>query len=142
MARRRRGRRPWSVSLAKLVSCCGERGQVVGVLHLAVSLTELQKSVLKWSALHYAVPGRSIAEPPWARNPAAKPARWWSRTPCPQIGDPDVRVMETKYVRPLPVGMARDTPQLARRARQDVASLVEQAINGGLRHGDGRPAPD
>ena len=28
-----RRRRPWSVSLATLVSCCGEGGQVAGVLH-------------------------------------------------------------------------------------------------------------
>jgi len=28
------GCRPWSVSLAKLVNCCGESGQVAGVLHL------------------------------------------------------------------------------------------------------------
>ena len=47
----------------------------------------------------------------------------------PKIGDLDVRVMETKDVRPLLVEMAKETPQLARKARQYVASIVERAID-------------
>lgn len=38
------GCRPWSVSLAKLVNCCGEGGQVADVLHCCRCLT-------RWSIL-------------------------------------------------------------------------------------------
>lgn len=51
----------------------------------------------------------------------------------PKIGDLGVRTMETKDVRPLLVEMAKETPQLARKARQYLASIVEHAINEGLR---------
>ena len=56
----------------------------------------------------------------------------------PKIGDQDVRVMETKDVRSLLVEMAKETPQLARKARQYVASIVEHAIDEGLRPDDSR----
>ncbi|MGN2250333.1 tyrosine-type recombinase/integrase [Frateuria sp. GZRe14] len=56
----------------------------------------------------------------------------------PKVGDLDVRTMETKDVRPLLVEMAKETPQLARKARQYMASIVEHAINEGLRPDDSR----
>lgn len=51
----------------------------------------------------------------------------------PELGNLDMRTLETKDVRPVLVTMAKGTPQLARKARQYVASIVDQAINEGLR---------
>ena len=36
------GRRPWSVSLATLVSCCGDGGQVAGVLQQVTKIISAQ----------------------------------------------------------------------------------------------------
>lgn len=44
-----------------------------------------------------------------------------------------MRHLETKDVRPLLLEMAKETPQLARKARQYVGSIVDHAINEGLR---------
>ena len=51
----------------------------------------------------------------------------------PKLGELDVRHLETKDVRSVLVEMAKETPQLARKARQYLGSIVDQAINEGLR---------
>jgi integrase len=55
-----------------------------------------------------------------------------------RLGALDMRLMETKDVRPVLVEMAREKPQLARKARQYIASIVDHAINEGLRPDDSR----
>ncbi|MDE3073051.1 MAG: integrase arm-type DNA-binding domain-containing protein [Pseudomonadota bacterium] len=87
-----------------------------------------------------AVSGRWMAEkrPTWALETYRKARLVVESYLIPKIGDLDVRVMETKDVRPLLIEMARETPQLARKARQYVASIVEHAINEGLRPDDSR----
>lgn len=86
------------------------------------------------------VSGRWMAEkrPTWALETYRKARLVVESYLVPRIGDQDVRVMETKDVRPLLVEMAKETPQLARKARQYVASIVEHAINEGLRPDDSR----
>jgi integrase len=87
-----------------------------------------------------AVSGRWMAEkrPTWALETYRKARLVVESYLVPKIGDLDVRVMETKDVRPLLIEMAKETPQLARKARQYVASIVEHAINEGLRPDDNR----
>lgn len=87
-----------------------------------------------------AVSGRWMAEkrPTWALETYRKARLVVESYLVPKIGDVDLRVMETKDVRPLLVEMAKETPQLARKARQYVASIVEHAINEGLRPDDSR----
>jgi len=51
----------------------------------------------------------------------------------PKVGDLDLRTLETKDVRPVLLAMAVETPQLARKARQYVGTIVDFAINEGLR---------
>jgi len=87
-----------------------------------------------------AVSGRWMAEkrPTWALETYRKARLVVESYVVPKIGDMDVRVMETKDVRPLLIEMAKETPQLARKARQYVASIVEHAINEGLRPDDSR----
>lgn len=51
----------------------------------------------------------------------------------PVLDDADMRTVETKDVRPVLVSMSSSTPALAKKARQYVAGIVEQAINEGLR---------
>jgi len=51
----------------------------------------------------------------------------------PKLGDADMRTLQTKDVRPVLIEMVADTPQLARKARQYAGSIVEHAINEGLR---------
>jgi integrase len=50
-----------------------------------------------------------------------------------EIGDLDIRTLQTKDVRALLLRMAESKPQLARKAKQYVGRIVEQAINEGLR---------
>lgn len=87
-----------------------------------------------------AVSGRWMAEkrPTWALETYRKARLVVESYLVPKIGDLDVRVMETKDVRPLLIEMAKETPQLARKARQYMASIVEHAINEGLRPDDSR----
>ena len=51
----------------------------------------------------------------------------------PKLGSFDMRTLETKNGRPVLMEMAKETPQLARKARQYIGSIVEQAIDEGLR---------
>lgn len=87
-----------------------------------------------------AVSGRWMAEKrtTWALETYRKARLVVESYLVPKIGDLDVRTMETKDVRPLLVEMAKETPQLARKARQYMASIVEHAINEGLRPDDSR----
>lgn len=87
-----------------------------------------------------AVSGRWMAEKrlTWATETYRKARLVVDSYLVPKVGDLDMRVMETKDVRSVLVEMAKETPQLARKARQYVASIVEQAINEGLRSDDSR----
>ncbi|KAA0068485.1 integrase arm-type DNA-binding domain-containing protein [Rhodanobacter sp. T12-5] len=98
-----------------------------------------QRSVMEHVTL-CAVSGRWMAEKraTWALETYRKARLVVESYLVPKIGDLDVRTMETKDVRPLLVEMARETPQLARKARQYMASIVEHAINEGLRPDDSR----
>ncbi|TAL87615.1 MAG: DUF4102 domain-containing protein [Rhodanobacter sp.] len=87
-----------------------------------------------------AVSGRWMAEkrPTWATETYRKASLVIDSYLVPKLGDLDMRNLETKDVRPALVEMAKDTPQLARKARQYVASIVDHAINEGLRPDESR----
>ncbi len=82
-----------------------------------------------------AVSGRWLAErrPGWAAETYRKARLVVDAYLIPTLGDADMRTLETKDVRPVLVEMAARTPQLARKARQYVGSIVDHAINEGLR---------
>lgn len=82
-----------------------------------------------------AVSGRWLAErrPSWAAETYRKARLVVDAYLIPALGDTDMRMLETKDVRPVLVEMAARTPQLARKARQYVGSIVDHAINEGLR---------
>lgn len=87
-----------------------------------------------------AVSGRWMAERrlTWATETYRKARLVVDSYLVPKVSDLDMRVMETKDIRPVLIEMAKDTPQLARKARQYVASIVEHAINEGLRADESR----
>lgn len=82
-----------------------------------------------------AVSGRWLAEkrPGWAAETYRKARLVVDSYLIPALGDADMRTLETKDVRPALIEMAARTPQLARKARQYVGSIVDHAINEGLR---------
>lgn len=82
-----------------------------------------------------AVSGRWLAErrPSWAAETYRKARLVVDAYLIPALGDNDMRTLETKDVRPVLIEMAARTPQLARKARQYVGSIVDHAINEGLR---------
>lgn len=84
------------------------------------------------------VSSRWLAEkrPTWAVETFRKARLVVESYLVPKLGDSDMRTLETKAVRPVLLEMAKDTPQLARKARQYVGSIVDFAINEGLRHDD------
>jgi integrase len=102
-------------------------------------VVEQERSAAEHASL-LAVSGRWMAEKraTWAIETYRKARLVVESYLVPKIGDLDVRTMETKDVRPLLVEMAKETPQLARKARQYMASIVEHAINEGLRPDDSR----
>ena len=101
---------------------------------------EAQQRAESERASFRAVSGRWMAEKrvTWATETYRKARLVVDSYLVPKVGDLDMRVMETKDVRPVLVEMAKDTPQLARKARQYVASIVEHAINEGLRSDESR----
>ena len=82
-----------------------------------------------------AVSGRWLAERRlgWAAETYRKARLVVDSYLIPKLGDSDMRALETKDVRPVLIEMAAKTPQLARKARQYVGSIVDHAINEGLR---------
>jgi len=86
------------------------------------------------------VSGRWLSEkrPTWAAETYRKALLVVDSYLVPAIGDLDMRTLETKGVRPVLLKMAAETPQLARKARQYIGSIVDQAINEGLRRDESR----
>jgi integrase len=82
-----------------------------------------------------AVSGRWLAEKRigWATETYRKARLVVDSYLMPKLGDADMRTLETKDVRPVLIEMAATVPQLARKARQHVGSIVEHAIHEGLR---------
>ena len=82
-----------------------------------------------------AVSGRWLAEKriSWAAETYRKARLVVDSYLMPKLGDADMRALETKDVRPVLIEMAATVPQLARKARQHVSSIVEHAIHEGLR---------
>lgn len=87
------------------------------------------------NATFRAVSGRWLAErrPTWAVETYRKAQLVVNSYLAPKLGDADMRTLETKDVRPVLLDMAAKVPVLAKKARQYVGSIVEQAINEGLR---------
>ena len=87
-----------------------------------------------------AVSGRWMAEkrPTWATETYRKARLVVNSYLVPKLGELDMRQLETKDVRSVLVVMAKDTPQLARKARQYLGSIVDHAINEGLRSDESR----
>jgi integrase len=87
-----------------------------------------------------AVSGRWMAEkrPTWATETYRKARLVIDSYLVPKLGDLDMRSLQTKDVRPALMEMASETPQLARKARQYVAGIVDHAINAGLRPDESR----
>lgn len=86
------------------------------------------------------VSARWMAEkrPTWATETYRKARLVVDSYLIPRLGDLDMRKFETKDVRPVLMDMAKDTPQLARKARQYLGSIVDHAINEGLRPDESR----
>ena len=82
-----------------------------------------------------AVSARWLAEkrPSWATETYRKARLVVDTYLVPKLGDADMRTLQTKDVRPVLIEMATETPQLARKARQYAGSIVDHAINEGLR---------
>jgi len=82
-----------------------------------------------------AVSARWLAEkqPSWAIETYRKARLVVDTYLVPKLGDADMRTLQTKDVRPVLIEMATETPQLARKARQYAGSIVDHAINEGLR---------
>lgn len=115
------------------------------------SIREMRKAVVAAGSAEQETAARALAELEQAsfrsvstRWMAEKRLTWATETYrkarlvveaylIPSLGDFDMRTLETKDVRPVLVTMAKGTPQLARKARQYVASIVDHAINEGLR---------
>lgn len=87
-----------------------------------------------------AVSGRWLAEkrPCWSSETYRKARLVVDSYLVPKLGNSDLRSLETKDVRPVLLDMAKTTPQLARKARQYIGSIVEHAINEGLRSEESR----
>lgn len=87
-----------------------------------------------------AVSGRWMAEkkPTWAIETYRKARLVVDSYLVPELGDLDMRNLETRDVRPTLLKMAKETPQLARKARQYVGSIVDHAINERLRPDESR----
>lgn len=99
------------------------------------SKAEKQVELDTQNATFLAVSGRWLSEkrPSWAVETYRKARLVVDSYLVPKLGSFDMRTLETKDVRPVLLEMAKETPQLARKARQYVGSIVEQAINEGLR---------
>jgi integrase len=98
-------------------------------------MAEERAAAQRQHASFRAVSGRWLAEkrPTWAPETHRKARLVVDSYLVPKIGDADMRTLETKDVRPVLVEMSARTPQLARKASQYVGSIVEHAINEGLR---------
>jgi integrase len=109
--------------------------QVTASLDDAEQEAEAQAWAETQRATFRAVSGRWLAErrPGWAAETYRKARLVVDAYLIPALGDADMRTLETKDVRPVLVEMAARTPQLARKARQYVGSIVDHAINEGLR---------
>jgi len=96
---------------------------------------EAQAKVEQERASFHAVSGRWLAEKrlTWSAETYRKARLVVNDYLVPKLGDKDMRTLETKDVRPVLLEMAPKVPQLARKARQYAGSIVEQAINEGLR---------
>lgn len=92
------------------------------------------------NATFRSVSGRWLSEkrPTWAAETYRKARLVVDSYLVPAIGDLDMRTLETKDVRPVLLKMAAETPQLARKARQYLGSIVDHAINEGLRRDESR----
>lgn len=110
--------------------------QVTASLDDAEQEAEAQAWAETQRATFRAVSGRWLAErrPSWAPETYRKARLVVDAYLIPALGDADMRTLETKDVRPVLVEMAARTPQLARKARQYVGSIVDHAINEGLRY--------
>lgn len=106
----------------------------------AVQKAEAQQLAEIEHASFRAVSGRWMAEKrvTWATETYRKARLVVDSYLIPKIGDVDMRAVETKDVRSVLVEMAKGTPQLARKARQYIASIVDHAINEGLRPDESR----
>lgn len=82
-----------------------------------------------------AVSGRWLAEkrPSWSTETYRKARYVVDNYFLPKLADADMRTLATNDIRPLLLAMAADTPALAKKARQYIAGIVDQAINEGLR---------
>jgi integrase len=101
----------------------------------ALEEAELEARVEAERVTFRAVSERWLAEkrPGWAAETYRKARLVVDSYLVPKLGDADMRTLQTKDVRPVLLEMAASTPQLARKAKQYVSTIVEQAINEGLR---------
>ena len=109
--------------------------QEVTATVVAEQVAELQAQSETESASFRAVCSRWLAmkRESWAAETYRKARLVVDSYLVPKLGDLDLRTLETKDVRPVLLAMAVETPQLARKARQYVGTIVDFAINEGLR---------
>jgi len=131
---------------AEQVQCDAKRGNTTAGIRKArqeVAAAEdavAQAQTETEQASFRAVSGRWMAEKKltWATETYRKAQLVIDSYLVPKLGDLDMRKLETRDVRPTLVDMAKDTPQLARKARQYVGSIVDHAINERLRPDESR----
>jgi integrase len=82
-----------------------------------------------------AVSGRWLAErrPTWSYETYRKARLVVDSHFMPKLSDADMRTLVTQDIRPVLLDMHRKVPALAKKARQYIAGIVDQAINEGLR---------
>ena len=114
--------------------------QQIEMAAAAEQVAEVQQQAELEHASFRSVSGRWMAEkrPTWAIETYRKARLVVDSYLVPKLGELDVRQLETKDVRSVLVEMAKETPQLARKARQYLGSIVEHAINEGLRSDESR----
>jgi len=95
---------------------------------------EAERTTLKATARRWLVD----SQPRWAEETYRKARLVVEGYFVEEIGDLDIRNLQGKDVRPLLLEMNEDTPQLARKAKQFICRIVDQAIDEGLRPEESR----
>jgi hypothetical protein len=113
----------------EIASAEGAEQETVARQHAEIERASFRSVSARWMA---------EKRPTWAAETYRKARLVVNSYLVPKLATLDVRHMETKDVRIVLLEMAKKTPQLARKARQYVASIVDHAINEGLRPDESR----
>lgn len=109
--------------------------QIAAVADEAEQAAEQRTLAETEQASFRAVSGRWLAErrPTWSSETYRKARLVVDSHFMPKLSDADMRTLVTQDVRPVLLDMHRNVPALAKKARQYISGIVDQAINEGLR---------